>query len=261
MFEEDFSAITDEKGEAGVESCRPGHVAIIMDGNGRWASQRGRSRSFGHRQGIQVAREIIRASVAMEVATVTLFAFSSENRQRPRTEISELTKLFSSSTHEEIIGELIRDGVRIRTLGDVTFFGDDLQQALCTAENRTRNLERLRLNVAINYGGRWDIANAVLAALNNKVLTDGLQAAAVERLLPDYLGAEEVDLLIRTGGECRLSNFLLWQSAYAELYFTDTLWPDFDREKYRLALEWYAGRKRRFGLTPAQVRSREQAER
>ena len=230
-----------------------GHVAVIMDGNGRWANRNGKARTSGHRRGGEVAKEIVWASAEADISTLTLFAFSTENRRRPRAEIAELTRLFTGSLREAV-DELLENGVRLRFFGDVSFFESDLREAMQEAERKTTGLERLRLNVAVNYSGRWDLADAVSKALASGALSAGMQAASIERLLPDYLGIGEVDLLIRTGGERRLSNFLLWQSAYAELYFTDTLWPDFTREEYKAALEWYAARERRFGLTSAQAR-------
>ena len=230
-----------------------GHVAIIMDGNGRWANRYGKTRIFGHRRGSEVAKEIVWASAEADISTLTLFAFSTENRQRPRDEIAGLTKLFASSLREAV-DELLENDVRLRFFGDISFFGSSLRKGMQEAEHKTMDRERLQLNVAVNYSGRWDLADAVSKALASDALSAGMQAASIERLLPDYLNIGEVDLLIRTGGEYRLSNFLLWQSAYAELYFTDTLWPDFTKEEYKAALEWYAERERRFGLTSAQAR-------
>ena len=228
------------------------HVAVIMDGNGRWAEKRGKSRAFGHQQGVEMAREIVRASAESGVSTLTLFAFSTENKQRPRTEVSALVELFTTALHKEI-DELVENGICLKFLGDLSFFKRGFQKLIHDAESRTENLDTLRLNVAVNYSGRWDIANAVLNAFESGRLTLGDKTQTIERVLPDYLHTSEVDLLIRTGGECRISNFLLWQSAYAELYFTDVLWPDFNKKEYMLALDWYANRERRFGLTSKQV--------
>ncbi len=224
------------------------HVAVIMDGNGRWASARGQPRVFGHRRGVDAAREIVRASAESGVSVLSLFAFSAENRRRPRTEVSALIELFSDALRKEI-DELVANGVRLKFLGDLSFFRDSFLRGVHEAEAKTENLTGMHLNVAINYSGRWDIANAVLGALDAGAFAAGADCETVERTLPDYLNTGDVDLLIRTGGECRLSNFLLWQSAYAELYFTDTLWPDFSRAQYAAALDWYAQRERRFGLT------------
>ena len=229
-----------------------GHVAVIMDGNGRWANRFGKSRTFGHYRGGEVAKQIVWASAEEHISTLTLFAFSTENRQRPSTEIEELTKLFTDSLREAV-DELLANGVRIRFFGDISFFENSLRESMREAESQTAGLEQLQLNVAVNYSGRWNLCDAVSKAVASGALDADMQAASIERLLPDYLGIGDVDLLIRTGGEHRLSNFLLWQSAYAELYFTDTLWPDFTRQEYKAALNWYAQRERRFGLTSAQV--------
>ena len=237
-----------------MSTRRVGHVAVIMDGNGRWADQRGKNRISGHRRGVEVAREIVRASAEFEVSTLTLFAFSTENRRRPRNEVSALTELFTDALHREI-DELVKNGVQLKFLGDLSFFRGNFLRGVREAEARTEGLGGLRLNVAVNYSGRWDIAHAVASALGAGGIAAGDSDEAVEQVLPDYLNAGEVDLLIRTGGERRISNFLLWQSAYAELYFTDTLWPDFSREKYAEALAWYARRERRFGLTSGQVQN------
>ncbi len=232
---------------------RPGHVAVIMDGNRRWANELGKARISGHRRGVESAREIVRASAEFGVSTLTLFAFSTENRQRPRLEVSALMELFTDALREEI-DELVKNHVRLKFLGDLSFFRGGFLDGIREAEAKTRDLDGLRLNVAVNYSGRWDIANAVLSALNARVLSADTACETFERLLPGYLNTGDVDLLIRTGGERRISNFLLWQSAYAELYFTDTLWPDFNREHYAVAFDWYANRERRFGRTPSQLR-------
>ena len=230
---------------------RAEHVAVIMDGNGRWANRRGKSRVFGHRRGVETAREIVRASAEFGVSTLTLFAFSTENRGRPSPEISALITLFTEALRKEI-EELVENGVRLKFIGDLSFFDADFLRGVHEAEARTGDLDRLRLNVAINYSGRWDVANAVSLALASGALGAG-EARDVERELPNHLSVRDVDLLIRTGGERRISNFLLWQSAYAELYFTDALWPDFGKEQYAEALDWYARRERRFGLTSGQL--------
>ena len=230
----------------------PGHVAVIMDGNGRWADLRGEARVSGHRRGVEAAREIVRASAEFGVSVLTLFAFSTENRARPRTEVSALIELFTEALHREV-DELAENRVRLRFLGDLSFFSDGFRRSVREAEERTAKLDGLRLNVAVNYSGRWDVARAVLDALAAGAFDAGASAETVERALTEHLDIGEADLLIRTGGERRISNFLLWQSAYAELYFTDVLWPDFDRAQYVEALDWYAGRERRFGRTPEQV--------
>ena len=230
----------------------PKHVAVIMDGNGRWAKNQGKPRIFGHRQGAEPILKIVRASVELGVSTLTLFALSTENWQRPRPEVSALLELFVESL-DEGISNLIEIGVRLKFFGDFSCFDDKVVNALRKSEARTENFDSLYLNVAINYSGRWEIAHAALAALDAQGLSAGAAVEEVEQALSDHLKIAPVDLLIRTGGERRLSNFLLWQSAYAELYFTDILWPDFTKEQYADALAWYAGRERRFGLTSEQV--------
>lgn len=231
---------------------RAEHVAVIMDGNGRWANRRGKSRVFGHRRGVEAAREIVRASAEFGVSALTLFAFSTENRRRPSPEVSALITLFAEALRKEI-EELIENGVRLKFIGDLSFFDRGFLREVHEAEAKTEGLARLQLNVAANYSGRWDIANAVSLALASGAL-GAADAREIGRLLPDYLAVRDVDLLIRTGGERRISNFLLWQSAYAELYFTDVLWPDFGKAEYAEALDWYALRERRFGLTSKQAR-------
>ena len=228
------------------------HVAVIMDGNGRWANEYGKMRITGHRRGVEVAREIVRASAEFGVTTLTLFALSTENRHRPRAEVSALTELFIESLRGEI-DELIANGVRLQVIGELSCFGDTFIENIRKAEARTAGMDRLKLNIAINYSGRWDIANAVARLLHDRVPPAPADEETIARILSARLATGDVDLLIRTGGERRLSNFLLWQCAYAEMYFTDTLWPDFDKHQYAEALAWYEARERRFGLTSGQV--------
>ena len=229
-----------------------------MDGNGRWARAHGKVRNFGHHRGVEVAHEIVRASPGFGVSTLTLFAFSAENRRRPPTEVSGLIKLLVKALHKKV-DQLVENGVHLKFIGDLSFFGSDFLDDVRKAEARTADLSRLDLNIAFNYSGRWDIANAVLRAFETGALTSGIGCDTIERSLSRGLDTGDVDLLIRTGGEHRVSNFLLWQIAYAELYFTDTLWPDFTEEKYAEALAWYAGRERRFGQTPGQLSESELA--
>ena len=222
-----------------------------MDGNGRWAQERGKARIFGHRRGVSVAREVVRASPALGVSTLTLFALSTENRRRPRPEVAELIKLFGEALGREV-DDLVENGVCLKFLGDLSFFESGFLDSVRDAEARTAGLGRMRLNIAINYSGRWDIVNAMRQMAGTDASGDGADHAVVEQALSRGLSTGDVDLLIRTGGECRVSNFLLWQSAYAELYFTETPWPDFTAEKYAEALAWYAGRERRFGRVSGQ---------
>ncbi|MCK9367185.1 MAG: polyprenyl diphosphate synthase [Metallibacterium scheffleri] len=233
----------------------PRHVAIIMDGNGRWAERRHRPRSMGHRAGQKAVRATVTASRERGIAALTLFAFSSENWQRPRTEVGALMELFLRALDSEV-DELHANGVRLRFIGALGAFAAPLRERMHAAMQRTADNDALTLNIAANYGGRWDIAQAA-RALAQQVAHGLLDAAAVdEGHLAAHLMLADLpppDLLIRTGGEHRISNFLLWQAAYAELYFTDTLWPDFDAAALDAALDAYATRERRYGRTGAQL--------
>ncbi|MDX1592746.1 MAG: polyprenyl diphosphate synthase [Gammaproteobacteria bacterium] len=235
---------------------RPRHVAIVMDGNGRWAEARGRPRTFGHKAGVASVRTVVEASARAGIEALTLFAFSSENWRRPRSEVSVLMDLFLASLRREVkrLGE---NDVRLRVVGGRDQLAPKLREQIAAAEAQTRDNTGLQLCIAANYGGRWDIVEAarrVARAAQEGTLdparldeTEFARGLALADLPPP-------DLFIRTGGESRISNFLLWQLAYSELYFTDTLWPDFDDLAYQEALAWYAGRQRRFGRTPAQAR-------
>jgi len=238
----------------------PRHVAIIMDGNGRWARQRQRARTWGHREGVKSVRAVVEESVRRGVGTLTLFAFSSENWRRPLSEVSVLMDLFMSTLRGEM-RRLQQNGVRLRVIGERSAFSEKLQRRIADAEDLTANNDRLCLQIAANYGGRWDITQAarrlvadVQAGRLSPASIDE-QSLAARLAFPDQ---PDPDLFIRTGGEKRLSNFILWQSAYAELYFTDLLWPEFDAKAYGQALDDYARRQRRFGLTGEQVQAREQ---
>ena len=247
----------DSQGEApaGAAGPIPHHVAIIMDGNGRWAQRRGLPRPAGHQAGAEAVRRVVEESVRLGVRVLTLFAFSSENWRRPRHEVSLLMDLFFRALKREL-PRLKANGVRLRIIGDRTAFSDRLQQRMGDAEAATAGGDRLLLQIAANYGGRWDIAQAARALaraaaageLDPDSIDEGRVAAALS-----FADAGDPDLLIRTGGEQRLSNFLLWQSAYAELFFTDMLWPDFDAPAYARVLQGFAGRQRRFGQTAEQV--------
>ncbi|MCB1640269.1 MAG: di-trans,poly-cis-decaprenylcistransferase [Xanthomonadales bacterium] len=236
----------------------PTHVAVIMDGNGRWAQQRRRPRAFGHRAGVQAVRGLIKACLGRGIPCLTLFAFSSENWSRPRGEVSSLMDLFLRSLRKEA-DDLARNGVRLRFIGDRAAFADELQQAMRDVEQRTRENTRLQLNIAVNYGGRWDIV-AAARSLAEQVRRGELDPAAIDSEVfhgqTSLADLPDPDLLIRTGGEQRISNFLLWQSAYAELYFCDTLWPDFDEAALDLALADFRGRQRRFGGVPGTAPAR-----
>ncbi len=233
----------------------PSHVAVIMDGNGRWAKARGQARIQGHRKGVEMVRELVAACAEKGIRAVTLFAFSSENWRRPRLEVRLLRQLFLLALDREIT-KLHDNDIQFRAIGDIGAFGPEIVQRVRDAEAMTRDNGRLRLTIAANYGGRWDIAQAC-ARVAEEVRAGRLEPAAItpDTLAP-YLSMADVpepDLFIRTGGEQRISNFLLWQLAYTELYFTPVLWPDFDRKEFDLALESFAGRQRRFGRTGDQV--------
>jgi undecaprenyl diphosphate synthase len=234
----------------------PQHVAIIMDGNGRWAQQRGKSRVAGHKSGVESVRTSVSTAIKQGVKALTLFAFSSENWQRPEQEVSVLMDLFMFVLTREV-KKLHKNDVRFQVIGDVSRFSDKLQKKIKVSEDLTANNKGMVLSVAANYGGRWDIANAA-KIVAEKVVNNTLSIEDVtEDTLNDYMclaNLPELDLLIRTGGDFRISNFLLWQAAYAELYFTDTLWPDFDEEAFAVAINCFDQRERRFGQTGEQVK-------
>jgi undecaprenyl diphosphate synthase len=235
------------------ESRVPRHIAIVMDGNGRWAKQRRRPRSFGHRAGQKTVRSSIEFCLKNRIEAMTLFAFSSENWARPQAEVSALMELFLKALDREV-AELHQNGVRIRFIGELNAFAKPLRERMLAAMQKTLRNDKLALNVAVNYGGRWDIANAARQAARD-VAAGTLDADTIdEKTLAPYFTLAElppVDLFIRTSGEQRISNFLLWQLAYAELYFCDTLWPDFDQASLQLAVDSFAARERRFGKTEA----------
>ena len=230
----------------------PRHVAIIMDGNGRWAKKRFLPRFSGHAKGVEMVRETVRSCLERGVEYLTLFAFSSENWRRPQEEVSLLMQLFVKALEQEV-DKLDRNAVRLRVIGDLSRFEGRLQELIRSAEARTAGNSRLHLTIAANYGGRWDIMQAVNAML---LAQPDKRAGWGEADLEPFLSmsfAPEPDLFIRTGGEERISNFLLWQLAYTELYFTGTLWPEFDRAEFDLAINSYQQRERRFGRTSAQL--------
>jgi len=241
----------------------PHHIAIVMDGNGRWARQRHRPRSFGHRAGQKAVRTAIEFCLRQGVGALTLFAFSSENWRRPQAEVGALMELFLKALDREV-DELHRNGVRIRFVGELDAFAPGLRERMLAAMSRTSENVKLALNIAVNYGGRWDIANAAKRAAL-AVQSGELDAAAIDErsLAPFFCLADTppVDLFIRTGGEQRISNFLLWQVAYSEFVFSNVLWPDFDQACLRAAVEDFGRRERRFGQTGAQVRNTTQAQR
>jgi len=231
----------------------PKHVAIIMDGNGRWATKRFMPRVAGHSEGLEAVRKVVEECVKQNVRYLTLFAFSSENWRRPPEEVGFLTKLFLKSLRKEV-ARLAENNIRLKMIGDLSRFGSAITEMVEFSEEKTKDCNRLTLTIAANYGGRWDILQAMqkVLAQNHQIDPQGIS----EELLTPHLSmayAPEPDLFIRTGGEQRVSNFLLWQLAYTELYFTDILWPDFDAAELQKAFLWYAQRERRFGRTSAQL--------
>jgi undecaprenyl diphosphate synthase len=233
----------------------PRHVAIIMDGNGRWAEQRGQARHAGHRAGVASVRAVIEESARLGLGALTLFAFSSENWRRPEKEVGLLMDLFMTALNREA-KKLKANNISLRVIGDISAFPEKLQRKIRESERSTGDNDGLVLQIAANYGGRWDITQAT-RQLAEQVRQGLLQPEDIdESTLAGALSFPELpepDLFIRTGGEQRISNFLLWQCAYTELYFTSTLWPDFDVEAYRDALREFAKRQRRFGMTGDQI--------
>jgi undecaprenyl diphosphate synthase len=235
----------------------PQHVAIIMDGNGRWARRRHLPRVAGHRKGVEAVRAIVRACIERGVPYLTLFAFSSENWRRPEAEVSILMDLFLRALEQEV-AKLDENGIRFKVVGDTARFDPRIRELIAAGEALTAANTRLTLTVAANYGGRWDIGQAACRyfAAHPEATREGGDFPA--DALDPYLAmahAPEPDLFIRTGGEQRISNFLLWQLAYTELYFTAMLWPDFDAAALDVAIDWYRRRERRFGRTSEQVQA------
>lgn len=227
----------------------PRHVAIIMDGNGRWAKKRLLPRTAGHRSSVKRVKELVQASAKFGVETLSLFAFSSENWSRPKEEVSTLMALFLKALNNEV-GQLHENNVQLKIIGDISVLSEQLRNAIAEGEKLTANNTGLKLRVAVNYGGKWDITSA--AKKIGKLIEDKkLKAADIsDEVIDDNLSTRDVppvDLLIRTSGEKRISNFFLWQAAYAELYFPDTLFPDFGEEGLADALAYFATRERRFG--------------
>ncbi|WP_037991291.1 MULTISPECIES: isoprenyl transferase [Thalassospira] len=227
----------------------PRHVAIIMDGNGRWAKLRGKPRTMGHRSGVEAVRRTVEAAAEIGIEYLTLYGFSTENWKRPESEVSDLMGLLRLFIKREL-ATLHKNGVRIRIIGDRTRFDDDIRVLLANAEERTQGNARLNLTIALSYGARAEIADA-MRQIAQKVAAGEIQADAIDESVVEAhlmtVGMPDPDLLIRTSGEQRISNFLLWQSAYTEFVFDDVLWPDFGREHLEKAIENFAGRERRFG--------------
>ncbi len=234
----------------------PAHIAIIMDGNNRWANRQGKRKLSGHAAGADALRRVIRKCIERGVQTLSVFAFSSENWSRPKLEVDGLMRLLETSLNEEI-PELIENQIAIEVIGDRSKFSGSLVNAMVRAEEATAGGMRLKLNILVNYGGRWDIAETarrLAHEVQHGVLTPDAIDECVFEKHQNLSGQASVDLVIRTGGEHRISNFLLWQSAYAELIFSDVLWPDFDGEALDACLLEYANRERRFGRTSEQVK-------
>jgi undecaprenyl diphosphate synthase len=236
---------------------RPKHVAIIMDGNGRWAESKGKKRVLGHKYGVKSLRKAIVFACEQKIEVLTIFAFSSENWQRPKQEVNMLMELFFTVLNSEA-KKLLKNNIKLKVIGDISGFSERLQKKVLEAEKLTVACTGLVLNVAANYGGRWDIIETTkkLAALAvaGELAVEEINEKVMNKAMP-LNQVPSVDLMIRTGGEHRISNFLLWQLAYAELYFSDVLWPDFDGEIFQHAFDVFAGTERRYGKTSAQISS------
>lgn len=238
----------------------PKHIAIIMDGNGRWAEQRHLPRILGHRKGVETVQRVVDACLEMEVGCLTLYAFSSENWGRPSDEVDALMGLLGSYLKKEL-SQLHERGIRLVAIGELERLPDPISKVLEGIMTQTADNDRMVLNLALSYGSRNELTRA-MQKLGHKVAEGTLDAESITEsdiaLALDTVGLPDPDLLIRTSGEMRISNFLLWQMAYAELYFTEALWPDFSREHLQKAIEEYNSRQRRFGLTGAQLRREEE---
>jgi len=238
-----------------IDHILPRHLAIVMDGNGRWANKRHLPRAAGHKAGVNSTRKIVENCVKDKIEALTIFAFSSENWNRPEAEVSSLMSLFVSTITAEV-KKLNKKNVCVQFIGERTRFSEKLQKSINESEQLTKNNTGLQLNIAANYGGRWDVVNACKLLLSDVISNNRTIDEIDEEIFNSYTSLSELpapDLFIRTGGEQRISNFLIWQLAYSELYFVDTLWPDFSDEGYAAALSWYAGRQRRFGKTGQQL--------
>ncbi|MGB1198490.1 MAG: polyprenyl diphosphate synthase [Thalassotalea sp.] len=234
----------------------PQHVAIIMDGNGRWAQLRGKKRVVGHKNGVESVRSVVSTARKNGVKALTLFAFSSENWQRPEGEVNVLMDLFMYVLTREV-KKLHKNNIRFQVIGDISRFSEKLQKMIKNSEVLTENNDAMVLSIAANYGGRWDIAQAAQKMAEKAVAGEITPAQINEESLAQEINLAnlpELDLLIRTGGDYRISNFLLWQAAYAEFYFTDVLWPDFQEEELLKAMACFDNRERRFGLTGEQIK-------
>ena len=237
------------------DASLPTHVAVIMDGNGRWAKSRGLPRAAGHKKGVETIRSLLPLCLERHIQYLTLFAFSSENWRRPPSEVRLLIELLTTTLESEM-RRLHENNIRLRVIGDISEFPSRLQDRIASAVKMTKNNDRLHLTMAINYGGHWDIAracDAVVTKMQSGVIdTTEVTPEMIQENLSTQ-GLPEPDLFIRTGGEKRISNFLLWQLAYTELAFLDTYWPDFDEQCFNNTLAEFAGRQRRFGMTSEQI--------
>tara|TARA_B100000925_G_scaffold289388_1_gene272171 strand:+ start:4115 stop:4840 length:726 start_codon:yes stop_codon:yes gene_type:complete len=229
----------------------PKHIAIIMDGNGRWAQSRGKMRVFGHKNGIKAVRETVEGAAEIGIKFLTLYAFSVENWKRPKNEVKALMSLLVTAINNEI-QRLIKNNIKLTVIGETDNLPSKTKEELMQAINITKNNTRMTLTLALSYSGKWDILNAVKKIINDKIDPQNLD----EKIFQQYLTTKNVpypELLIRTSGEHRVSNFLLWEIAYSELYFTDTLWPDFRKKDLKKAIIEYQNRERRFGKTKEQI--------
>ncbi len=235
----------------------PRHIAIIMDGNGRWAKSKGKPRVFGHKRGVSAVRKTIATASKLKIQAITLFAFSSENWRRPEDEVGLLMELFISVLSTEV-KKLHKNNFRLRIIGDKSRFSARLQKKIAEAEALTAQNTGMVINVAANYGGKWDITQAAkelaMQASRGEIQAENIDEAMLAQHMT-MSDLPDVDLLIRTSGECRISNFLLWQLAYAEMYFTAEYWPDFDEDSLVEAVTWYVNRERRFGCTGEQIKA------
>jgi undecaprenyl diphosphate synthase len=233
----------------------PQHIAIIMDGNGRWAQRQGKRRVMGHKAGVDRVRETVKVASELKIKSLTLFAFSSENWQRPVEEVSLLMELFFTVLSREV-NKLNRNNVKLKVIGDISRFSEKLQQKIAKAEHKTEKNTGLMLNIAANYGGRWDITQACQQLASRVAAGEILASDITEEAISQHICTAHLpalDLMIRTGGDCRISNFLLWQAAYTELNFSNTLWPDFDELELLNILADFANVERRFGCTGEQI--------
>ncbi len=235
----------------------PKHIAVIMDGNGRWAKARNKPRAYGHQAGARAVRKTIIGAAKLGIQAITLFAFSSENWRRPQEEVSLLMELFITALTREV-KKLHKNNLQLRVIGDVSQFNSGLQKKISEAETLTSANTGMVVNIAANYGGKWDITEAA-RSIAEQVQAGSLQPHEInERHVANELtmaDLPDVDLLIRTSGECRISNFMLWQLAYAEIYFTPVFWPDFNEDELAEAISWFVGRERRFGCTGEQIKA------